>query len=118
MRVQGILRGAVALLLECVALLVAAAALSMSEWLDPAISGVCLWGVYPLVGAVAACWATTHGVNNYLAWIPAPAMITLGHWLVWGYLPVGGQMLLSALIGIVGAAVGETKKQFDGRKRR
>ncbi len=118
MRIREIGRGAALLLLECAGLFAAAAALSMSQWLHPAVSGVCLWGIYPLAGAFAAFGVTTRGVNNYLAWIPAPAMLTLGHYLAWGYLPAAGQMLLSALIGIVGAAAGETKMRFDGRKRR
>lgn len=118
MRFQGRLRGVAALLLSCAALLIAALLLSLSEWLTSVASGICLWGIYPLAGALAAYGATLHGVNNYLAWLPAPAMITLGHWLIWGYLPSAGQMLLSALLGIIGAATGETKKQFDRRKGR
>lgn len=118
MRFQRRIRGAMALLLACAALLAAAALLSLSEWLSDVVSGLCLWAVYPLLGALVAYRVTLHGVNNYLAWIPSPVMITLGHWLVWGYLPHAGQMLLSALVGIVGAAAGETKKQFDGRKGR
>lgn len=118
MRIQGRFRGVVTLAVECIVLLLLAALLAMSEWLSLVISGICLWGAYPLAAALAAYWATTHGVNNYLAWIPAPLMITLGYWLVWSYLPQAGQMLLSALLGIIGAATGETRKQFDRRNRR
>ena len=109
---------AAVLALECLLLGVAAAALALTEWLPIVVSNICLWAVYPLLAAVAAYFATRRGLNNYAAWIPAPVTYTLAYFLVWGYLSSAGPMLISALTGIVGAAAGETKNQFERRRRK
>lgn len=102
---------------ECLLMLAAAALLALTEWLPVIISNICLWAVYPLIGAVLSYHATRLGLNNYAAWIPAPVMYPAGYFLVWGYLASAMPMLIAALLGIVGAAAGETKNQFERRGR-
>lgn len=108
----------IVLLIESAALLIAAVLMALTEWLPSAISYTALWGAYPLLGAVAAYIATRRGVNNYLAWIPAPVMFPAGYYLIWGYLASPAPMFISALLGIVGAAAGETKNQFERRQQK
>ena len=109
---------AIVLLAEVLLLGIAAALVSLAEWLSVGVSTVCQWLLYPLCAAAIACIATRKGVNNYAAWLPAPVMYPLVYWLVWNYLPSAGPMFLSALTGVVGAALGETMNQFEGRRRR
>ena len=118
MRSEKKLHWAIVLVLECAILAVAAALAALSEWLPAGICAVCQWVFYPLAAAAAACIATRKGVNNYAAWIPGPIVYPLVYWLVWNYLSSAGPMFLSAFTAIVGAALGETMNQFEGRRRK
>lgn len=118
MRTRKKLHWAAVLAAEFALLGIAAALFSLTEWLPVGVSTVCLWAGYPLAAAVAAYFATRWGVNNYAAWIPGPVVFPLVYWLMWNYLPSAGPMFLSAFSGIVGAAAGETKNQFERRRRK
>lgn len=105
-------------IIESLALFAAAVIVALTEWLPIIVSNICLFAVYPLVSAFAAYYATRVGLNNYAAWIPAPVLYELGYYLIWGGYPPAGPMLLSMLLAIVGAAAGETKNQFERRRKR
>lgn len=117
MRIKRNMHWGIVLAVECVLLFLAAGILALTEWLPVIVSNICLWAAYPLISAIATYAATRRGVNNYLAWIPAPVMYPAGYFIVWGYLASAGPMLLSALLAIIGAAAGETKNQFERRRK-
>lgn len=86
-----------------------------------AVSAVAQWAMLPLVDAVFAYIATVRGINNYLAWIPAPFTVVAGHYLAFFYLPASaGPALLCAFCAVLGAATGDVvkKSRENGGKKR
>ena len=91
-----------------IALMLAAGTLAaLMQLLGAAVSGVAMWVVMPLAGAISAYRATRGGLLNYAAWIAPPVCMTASHWMIWDYLPHAGSMMLCAFVSLVGAAAGE-----------
>ena len=79
---------------------------------------VLVWTVIPLAGAVTAFFCVRQNVNPYLCWFLPPAAQTLAVLLVtMGYLPQGGQMVLTAFVSLVGSAAGDTANKQQRKKR-
>lgn len=79
---------------------------------------VLVWAVIPLAGAVTAFLCVRNGVNPYLCWFLPPSAQTLAVLLVtMGYLPQGGQMVLTAFLSLVGSAAGDTANKQKRKKR-
>ena len=91
--------------------LVAGTLIAAADLLPPWVYGILSWAGMSAVGMTLAYRATRRGLLNYAAWIVPPACMWLGHWLLWGYSPDPGPVLLSALISLVGAAAGEVRNQ-------
>jgi len=75
------------------------------------VYAVYLWGFLPVWGLYSAYRATLGGLLNYAAWLPPPALMWLMHYLLCGYSPAAGAILLCAFTALVGAAAGEVRKQ-------
>lgn len=65
------------------------------------------WAVVPLAGFLSALKVTRAGISCYLAWILPPVCMSAAPWLLIGYPPPAGAMLLCAFLSIVGAATGD-----------
>lgn len=85
--------------------------IAASDLLGAAVYAAASWIGMPLLGAVSAYRATRRGLLNYAAWIAPPVCMGASHWLLYGYPPATGPVLLSALISLVGAAAGEVMNQ-------
>ena len=101
----------VVMLAQFVLALAAGTLIAAANLLPPWVYGILSWAGMSAVGMTLAYRATRRGLLNYAAWIAPPACMWLGHWLLWGYSPDPGQVLLSALISLVGAAAGEVRNQ-------
>lgn len=78
---------------------------------------VFIWALIPLLGAVTAYLCVLGGINPYLAWIMPPVGQTIACLIASaGYLPFGGQMLLTAFVSLIGAAAGDTMEHIRKRK--
>lgn len=93
--------------IQAAEMLAACALASLSLELHPALYGLALWLLVPLLGALTACRAVLRGLLNYAAWIAPPLCLLAAHTLIWGYVPPAGAMLLCAFISLIGAAAGE-----------
>ena len=101
---------ALAWLIEFIASLMVALVTALLQGLS--IPGaLALWGLQPLLGAVAAYRAVRRGLLNYLAWLSPPIALYLAFILIWSYAPPAGAGLLSALVALIGSAAGEVYNQ-------
>ena len=101
----------VILLVQFALMLAAGALIALTSMLGAVVYGIASWAGMSAAGAVTAYRATRRGLLNYVAWIMPPVCLWLGHWLLWGYSPSAGPVLLCALISLVGAAAGEVMNQ-------
>ena len=102
-------------LVQILTMAAAGALIALTHNVSMALYGVLSWAGMPALGLASAYRATRRGLLNYAAWIAPPACMALSHWLLWGYLPDPGPVLLCALISLVGAAAGEVMNQRKGR---
>ena len=102
-------------LVQMVTMAAAGALVALTHNLSMALYGALSWAAMPALGLISAYRATRRGLLNYAAWIAPPVCMALSHWLLWGYLPDPGPVLLCALISLVGAAAGEVMNQRKGR---
>lgn len=65
------------------------------------------WVLLPLAGLFSSLRVTRCGISCYLAWILPPICMSAAPWLLIGYPPDAGAMLLCVLLSIVGAAAGD-----------
>ena len=65
------------------------------------------WLVFPLAGAASALFVTLRGLNPYAAWIAPPVSLGLIPWLITGFPPPFGSVLLTAFVGLIAAATGD-----------
>lgn len=72
-----------------------------------AVLAVGYWALLPLAGLLTAMRTTCRGINCYLAWIAPPICMCVVPWLLVGYSPYAGSMLLCVFTSIVGAATGD-----------
>jgi len=77
-----------------------------------AAANILQWTLVPLCGAATAYWLTRKGINQYLTWILPPVCYSALPWLVIGYPPKAGVMLLCVFVSVVGAAAGEVKNRM------
>jgi hypothetical protein len=75
------------------------------------------WTAVQIAGALSAYYAVRSGLSNYFAWIMPPALYASMPWLIIGYPPEAGPMLLCALISIMGAAAGVEMNKIDEKRR-
>ena len=69
---------------------------------------VLIYPVYSILSAYSACKMVRGGVNPYLAWMPAPIMLTAAGFLTaMGFSPDILPILISAFVSLVGAATGD-----------
>ena len=102
-------------LVQILTMAAAGALIALTHNVSTALYGALSWAGMPALGLASAYRATRRGLLNYAAWIAPPACMALNHWLLWGYLPDPGPVLLCALISLVGAAAGEVMNQRKGR---
>ena len=76
------------------------------------------WIVIQIAGAVSAYYAVRTGLGNFFAWIMPPVLYAAIPWLVIGYPPNAGPMLLCALLSITGAAAGDEMNKREEKRRR
>lgn len=88
---------------------------ALTDMLHPAVYGVMVWAVAPVLGLLSACRATRRGLLNYAAWIAPPVCMWLSYYLIWSYSPQPGPALLCAFLSLVGAAAGEVLNQQKKR---
>lgn len=98
-------------LIQIVAMSLIGGIVSLSLWLNYGLYAVCMWAVYPILGAVSAYCATIKGLLNYVAWIAPAVTLALVHLALWSNLPDTGPVLVCAFISLVGAAAGEVVVQ-------
>ena len=104
-------------LLGALAMLAAAYIAAHALYLGDIAYGICAWALMPITDAVISYNVTVRGVNNYLAWIPAPVTAAAGHYLAFFYMPSSaGSALVGAVLAVVGAAAGDVVKK-DRAKR-
>jgi len=101
----------VVLLAQFALALPAGVLIAATDLLPPWVYNMTSWAGMSAVGLTLAYRATRRGLLNYAAWIVPPVCMWLGHWLLWGYSPAPGPVLLSAFISLVGAAAGEVRNQ-------
>lgn len=65
------------------------------------------WALLPLAGFFTALRVTRRGVSCYLGWILPPILMSITPWLLVGYPPYAGSMLLCVLTSMIGAAAGD-----------
>lgn len=97
--------------LQILTMMILGVLIALVEWFGGGLHDVALWGLSPIIGAVSAYRATRRGLLNYAAWLAPPACVAVSQWLVWGFLPQPGPVLLCAFISLVGAAAGEVRKR-------
>lgn len=106
------------LFLQLAVTLIAALALYLLRPVGAAFD-VLIWVLLPLLGALTAYYCVLNGINPYLAWIMPPLGQTAACLIASaGYLPSGGQMVLTAFVSLIGAAAGDTMNKRNKRKRR
>jgi hypothetical protein len=76
------------------------------------------WLIIQIAGTLSAYYAVRTGLSNFFAWIMPPVLYTSIPWLIIGYPPGAGPMLLCALVSIMGAAAGvEINKREEKRRQ-
>jgi len=101
----------VTMLAQLASMLAAGMLIALTDLLGPWVYGVLCWLGMPLLCAASSYRATRRGLLNYAAWVLPPFCMWLGHWLLWGYSPKPGPVLLSTFVALVGAAAGEVMNQ-------
>ena len=76
------------------------------------------WIVIQIAGALSAYYAVRTGLSGFFAWIMPPVLYASIPWLVIGYPPGAGPMLLCALVSIMGAAAGDEMNKREAKRRR
>ena len=79
------------------------------------LSGALQWTLIPACGLLTAYYVTRRGINRYLSWLLPPACYSLLPFLILGYSPNAGVMLLCAFVSVVGAAAGEVKNRMEAQ---
>lgn len=72
-----------------------------------AILTIGYWILLPAAGFLTALRTARRGLSCYLAWIAPPVFMSAVPWLLIGYPPYAGSMLLCALTSMLGAATGD-----------
>lgn len=104
-------------LIQIIGMLLIGCASALTAVLGRIPYGIAMWGGMSAAGAVSAYRATRRGLLNYAAWIAPPVCMALAHWLVWGYVPDGGCVLVCAFVSLVGAAAGEVMNRQATEER-
>ena len=76
------------------------------------------WIAIQIAGALSACYAVKTGLGSFFAWIMPPVLYASIPWLIIGYPPGAGPMLLCALLSIMGAAAGDEMNKKEDKRRR
>jgi len=76
------------------------------------------WIVIQIAGALSAYYAVRTGLGNFFAWIMPPVLYAFIPWLVIGFPPDAGPMLLCTLLSIMGAAAGDEMNKREEKRRR
>lgn len=74
---------------------------------------VFLWVLPSVLGALTACRLARVGLTAYAAWLLPPIIHSAVPWLLIGYPPAPGSMLLCAFVSLVGAAAGDVLRRGD-----
>lgn len=72
-----------------------------------AILTIGYWILLPIAGFLTAMRTSRRGLSCYLAWIAPPVFMSAVPWLLIGYPPYAGSMLLCVLTSMLGAATGD-----------
>lgn len=94
-------------LIQLLVMLTACLLGELSYYLSGFLHSLLLWIALPLLGAYTACRCVLWGLNNYAAWIFPPLAMIGASFILWGYAPHAGPVLVCALISMTGAAAGQ-----------
>ena len=110
-------KGALALIVQ----LAASAALSYAALLLMPVGwlyGLLIWGALPLSAFISALLLARLGLNPYICWLIPPLALTVISLVTMGYVAGGAAVLLTAFLGVVGAAAGDTLNKYHRKGRK